>query len=97
MSSLKPFIDQKVVVITTDGRLFIGLLKGYDNSTNIILASSFERIIHPDDSPESIDLGLYMIRGDTVVCIGEVDVEIEDDTKWDEIRGEALKSTKNPL
>ena len=38
------FLEQHVKVITTDGRVFLGNLKGLDQAMNIILAETEERI-----------------------------------------------------
>ncbi|CUM53099.1 unnamed protein product [Debaryomyces tyrocola] len=99
MSSLKEFLEKKVRVITTDARLFEGTLQGFDNSTNVIINNCIERLIYPDeeDDNQEIHLGLYLMRGGNIVCIGEVDDTIEADIDWTKVKGETLKGTKNPL
>lgn len=59
-----------------------GTLQGYDQSTNIILTGTQERIITPDEPTEIIDLGLYLLRGDSIVLCGLVDEEIENSIDW---------------
>lgn len=62
------------------------------------MSGCIERVIYPDDDDEEnqeIPLGLYVMRGGNVVCIGEVDDAVEID--WRSIRGAELKGTKNPL
>lgn len=46
--TLVELVDKIVSVITSDGRVLIGSLKGYDQMTNIILEASFSitHIIH---------------------------------------------------
>lgn len=95
MSALSGYLHQQVAVITTDGRFFTGLLKGYDHSINIILSGAQERVIYEDDTPDIIDLGVYMLRGETVATCGLVDQEIESQIDWTKVRGKALKDTKN--
>ncbi|KAL7664891.1 U6 snRNA-associated Sm-like protein LSm8 [[Candida] zeylanoides] len=98
MSSLREFLEKKVRIISTDARLFEGILQGFDSSTNIIVSGCIERVIYPEDDDEEnqeIPLGLYVMRGGNVVCIGEVDDAVELD--WSAIRGAELKDTKNPL
>ncbi|GME67616.1 unnamed protein product [[Candida] boidinii] len=97
MSSLKEFLYQKVKVITGDGRLFIGKLEGFDQSINLILSSTIERIFDPVDETLDIELGLYIIRGDSVVCVGSIDEELENEIDWSSVRGAKLKNTKNAL
>jgi len=43
-----------------------GILKGYDQATNIILEHSVERIFRPTEGVESSELGLHIIRGDNM-------------------------------
>ncbi|ODV98501.1 hypothetical protein PACTADRAFT_975 [Pachysolen tannophilus NRRL Y-2460] len=97
MSALGTFIEKKIKVITTDGRLFVGKLEGYDNNTNLILTSTIERIFDLEEETEQIDLGLYIIRGDSVVCAGIFDEEIENSIQWTKVHGVQLKDTKNPF
>lgn len=82
-------------VVTTDGRLFEGTLLSFDHSTNMILADTIERVIYLHDENQMLLLGVYMLRGGTVVCAGEVDENIPMD--WMSIKGQVLKGTKNPL
>lgn len=81
--------------MTTDGRLFEGTLESFDHSTNIIISNTVEQLIYPDGENQTIPLGVYLLRGGNVVCVGEVDTSVEMD--WMNIHGEELKSTKNPL
>lgn len=85
----------RVRVITTDGRLFEGILESFDHSTNIIISNTLELLVYPDGENQIIPLGVYLLRGGNVVCIGEVDTSIE--TDWMAVHGCQLKSTKNPL
>lgn len=73
--------------------MFEGRLEGYDNATNVVISLCQEITISKDQEPKMYDLGVYMIRGGTVVCVGEVEKKVE----WKDIRGDALKDTKNPL
>ncbi|CAN6643418.1 U6 snRNA-associated Sm-like protein LSm8 [Trichomonascus vanleenenianus] len=95
MSSLAGFVEKQVVVITTDGRMLVGKLMGFDQTTNLILAETQERVITPDEPTETIEMGLYLIRGDTVAVCGLVDEELEKDIEWTKVRGSRLISTKH--
>ena len=50
------FVDKKVSIITNDGRLIVGMLKGFDNVTNVILEGSEERVFSQDEGVERIPL-----------------------------------------
>ena len=43
-----------------------GDLKGFDQTTNVVLADSMERIYSTEEPVEESPLGLYVIRGDNM-------------------------------
>lgn len=81
--------------MTTDARLFEGTLLSYDHSTNIVLGDTIERIVYPEEENQMLSLGVYLLRGGTVVCVGQVDEGTQVD--WMNVKGQELKRTKNPL
>jgi U6 snRNA-associated Sm-like protein LSm8 len=63
-----------------------------------VLSETTERIIRPPDDPEpssEIPHGLYLIRGDNVVVVGLVDVEMDADINWLEVRGSVIGGVKH--
>ena len=44
------------------------MLKGFDQTTNIILQDCHERVFSPTAGVEQVPLGLYIIRGDNM-CV----------------------------
>ncbi|CAD7705000.1 unnamed protein product [Ostreobium quekettii] len=61
------FLRQAVItVITNDGRVIVGTLRGYDQTTNLILEDCHERVYSTKYGVEQLVLGLYIIRGDNV-------------------------------
>ncbi|KAJ7540055.1 hypothetical protein O6H91_01G048000 [Diphasiastrum complanatum] len=63
---------EKLLVVLRDGRKLIGVLRSFDQFANLVLQNASERIIVGDlfcDLP----LGLYIIRGENVVLLGELD------------------------
>jgi len=98
MSSLLPFVGKTVTILTSDGRHLTGKLMGCDQTTNLILSSTIERIFQPLHSTkpsETVSHGLYIIRGDNVAVCGLVDEEIERDIDWSEVRAEPLANMKH--
>ncbi|GLJ26405.1 hypothetical protein SUGI_0509040 [Cryptomeria japonica] len=76
-TSLASYLDKKLLVLLRDGRKLIGILRSFDQFANAVLENAFERVIVGDlycDLPQ----GLYVIRGENVVLIGEMDPERED-------------------
>jgi len=80
--NLQSMVDKLVTIITTDGRLLVGYLRGYDQTTNLILSASQERTISPDEPCTTEDLGLYILRGDNVALVGETDEEKDQSINW---------------
>ncbi|MCP9265374.1 Sm-like protein LSM8 [Dirofilaria immitis] len=65
--TLESFINKVISVITGDGRNIVGLMKGFDQTINLVLEDSHERVFSEDAGVEQIPLGLYIVRGDNVV------------------------------
>lgn len=95
MSALQHYIDQQVLVITQDGRVILGTLRGSDAVGSIILASSIERIFSPDEGVEEVPLGLYILRGDSICVVGLVDKEKDKEVDWDRILAEPIAETRH--
>ncbi|CDY07459.1 BnaA07g25380D [Brassica napus] len=128
-TGLESLVDQIISVITNDGRNIVGVLKGFDQATNIILDESHERVFstkvvlvqlcslseHPSSSGighlissftflsfdmlfclkhEGVQqhvLGLYIIRGDNIGVIGELDEELDASLDFSKLRAHPLK------
>ncbi|EGG08400.1 uncharacterized protein MELLADRAFT_105058 [Melampsora larici-populina 98AG31] len=86
--------DKRVLVITQDGRTITGDLKGFDQTTNIILSESIERVYSADEPMEEVPLGLYVVRGDHISVIGELDVDLDRKIDWSLVRAEPLEEIK---
>lgn len=72
-------VDKKVLVHLRDGRKLIGVLRSYDQYANLVLTQTIERIFHrPSHSYAQTDRGVFLIRGENVVLLGEIDLDLED-------------------
>jgi len=89
-SGLESYVNHTVSVITADGRNFIGTLKGFDQTINIILDESHERVFSTTSGIEQIVLGLHIIRGDNIAVIGQIDDTVDSRMDFSSIRGEPL-------
>jgi U6 snRNA-associated Sm-like protein LSm8 len=92
--ALSSYKDKLVTVITNDGRNIVGKLRGFDQTINIILEHSHERIFSPHCGVVRNDLGLYLIRGDNISIIGELDEEADAARDLDAVRAEPLHPVK---
>ena len=57
---------EPVNVITCDGRVIVGILKGFDQAMNVALSHCHERIFSLETAVSVTQLGVYLIRGDNV-------------------------------
>lgn len=71
-TSLADNLDKHLLVILRDGRKLIGILRSFDQFANVVIEGAVERIIVGDLFCD-VHLGLYIIRGENVVLIGELD------------------------
>jgi len=73
-TSLVEELDKQLIVILRDGRKLIGILRTFDQFANIVLEETKERIFFGNEFGEK-KLGIYLIRGENVVLLGELDTE----------------------
>ncbi|XP_010276287.1 PREDICTED: sm-like protein LSM8 [Nelumbo nucifera] len=88
---LESLVDQQISVITNDGRNIVGVLKGFDQATNIILDESRERVYSTTEGVQQLVLGLYIIRGDNISIVGELDEELDANLDLSKLRAHPLK------
>ncbi|BFG19779.1 sm-like protein LSM8 [Prunus yedoensis var. nudiflora] len=88
---LESLVDQTISVITNDGRNIVGVLKGFDQATNIILDESHERVFSTKEGVQQLVLGLYIIRGDNISIVGELDADLDSTVDWSNMRAYPLK------
>lgn len=67
-ASLVEDLDKRLMVILRDGRKYVGILRSFDQFSNIVLSDAVERII-VDRQFGDIPLGLYIVRGENVVLM----------------------------
>lgn len=53
--------------------MLVGTLIGNDQVQNLILNDATERVYSMDEPVEEVPLGLYIIRGDNICIVGELD------------------------
>ncbi|KAI9585434.1 U6 snRNA-associated Sm-like protein LSm1 [Glossina fuscipes] len=65
-------VDKKLMVLLRDGRTLIGYLRSVDQFANLVLHRTIERI-HVGNNYGDIERGVFIIRGENVVLLGEID------------------------
>lgn len=75
-ASLIEDVDKQLMVVLRDGKTLIGYLRSIDQYANLLLSNTIERI-HVGNKYGDIPRGVYIVRGENVVLIGEVDFNKE--------------------
>ncbi|XP_063222202.1 U6 snRNA-associated Sm-like protein LSm1 [Bacillus rossius redtenbacheri] len=73
-ASLLDELDKKLMVLLRDGRTLIGYLRSVDQFANLVLHRTIERI-HVGNEFGDIQRGVFIVRGENVVLLGEIDDE----------------------
>ncbi|KAI5124670.1 hypothetical protein M0805_004278 [Coniferiporia weirii] len=99
MDSLIPFttsgslvdcVDKKMLVVLRDGRKLVGVLRSYDQFANLVLEDTIERMFHGSTYADQY-VGIFLIRGENVVLLGEIDLDLEDEVPLQAASYQALK------
>lgn len=74
-------VDRKIFVLLKDGRNFFGILRTFDQFANLVLQDTFERIYVEGELKKFSEVyrGVFVVRGENVVMMGELDIDREDD------------------
>lgn len=84
------------MLVLRDGRKLIGVLRSWDQFANLVLAETKERyyVEVPNSQPTKklfcdIERGTYLVRGENVLLLGEIDLDSDDDDPPGYVRGGA--------
>lgn len=73
-ASLYEQLDKLILVCLRDGRNFRGWLRSFDQYANLVLDNTVERLM-VEDSYADIPIGIFVIRGENVMLLGEIDAD----------------------
>ncbi|XP_075223620.1 U6 snRNA-associated Sm-like protein LSm1 [Lycorma delicatula] len=77
-------LDKKLMVLLRDGRTLIGYLRSVDQFANLVLHRTIERI-HVGKEYGDIPRGVFIVRGENVVLLGEIDAAKEYNLPLEEV------------
>ncbi|OQD78866.1 hypothetical protein PENANT_c075G00341 [Penicillium antarcticum] len=77
-AQLLDLTDKKLVLILRDGRKLIGVLRSWDQFANLVFQETIERI-YAGGLYADVNRGIFIVRGENVLLLGEVDLDREDD------------------
>ncbi|EMF17065.1 Sm-like ribonucleo protein [Sphaerulina musiva SO2202] len=76
-AQLLDLTDKKLMVALRDGRKLIGVLRSWDQFGNLVLQDTVERLfVH--HLYADIERGLFLVRGENVLLLGEIDLDKDD-------------------
>lgn len=76
-AQLLDLTDKKLLLVLRDGRKLIGVLRSWDQFANLVLQETIERIF-VEDVYADIVRGIYLVRGENVLLLGEIDLDKDD-------------------
>lgn len=87
MLNIFSILAEKLMLVLRDGRKLIGVLRSWDQFANLVLADTKERyyVEAPvSDGPPrklfcDIPRGTYLVRGENVLMLGEIDLDRDDE------------------
>ncbi|KAI1083797.1 hypothetical protein F5B20DRAFT_576728 [Whalleya microplaca] len=86
-AQLLDLTDKKLLICLRDGRKLIGILRSWDQFANLVLQDTVERIYVTTSEPSDPQptgyyadkqLGIFLIRGENVLLLGEIDLDKDD-------------------
>ncbi|KAK2591129.1 hypothetical protein QQS21_011192 [Conoideocrella luteorostrata] len=86
-AQLLDLTDKKLMAVLRDGRKLIGVLRSWDQFANLVLQSTTERIFaskpgsdsnNPEGYYADIEHGIFLVRGENVLLLGEIDLDKDD-------------------
>lgn len=80
---------KKHLVLLRDGRTLTGFLRSIDQFAHLVLHQTVERI-HVGKKYGDIPRGIFVVRGENVVLLGEIDLEKESDTPLQQVSTEEI-------
>ncbi|KAI5304086.1 SM-like, degradation of cytoplasmic mRNAs and positively regulates transcription initiation, partial [Ascosphaera pollenicola] len=77
-AQLLDLTDKKLVLVLRDGRKLVGILRSWDQFANLVLQDTVEKIYAGNLFAEQ-KRGIYIVRGENVLLLGEIDLDKEDE------------------
>ncbi|KAH8739977.1 hypothetical protein FG386_001090 [Cryptosporidium ryanae] len=72
LGTLDIYMNKLVTVLTVDNKVYIGVLVGFDQLTNIVLQNCIEREYNKELSKfDDINKEVIVLRGDCIELVGE--------------------------
>lgn len=70
-ASLVAQLDRLLLVLLRDGKQFIGVLRSFDQFSNVVLSDAVERVVEGRQYAD-LHVGLFVVRGENLVLLGDL-------------------------
>uniref|UniRef100_A0A8D2L9Y3 Sm domain-containing protein n=1 Tax=Varanus komodoensis TaxID=61221 RepID=A0A8D2L9Y3_VARKO len=60
-------------ICISDGQIIVRTLKGVDQTSNLFLDESHERVLRSSQGVEQVVIGMHIVTGDTIAVFREID------------------------
>ncbi|KAI9188756.1 U6 snRNA-associated Sm-like protein [Blastocladiella emersonii ATCC 22665] len=95
MDSLQDYLNDLVQVITRDGKVLVGKLRGFDQLNNLILEKCEERVYSEDAGMVRVPRGTFLMRGDQIVLVGGIDEAKEETIDYTQVKAKPIAPAPN--
>ncbi|PVU99362.1 hypothetical protein BB559_000788 [Furculomyces boomerangus] len=76
-TGLLDLVDKRIHVTLRDGKKIVGILRSFDQYGSLVVQDAVERI-YVSGAYGNIDRGIFIIRGENIVLLGELDEDEEE-------------------
>jgi len=95
-ASLVEQLDQRLLIVLRDGRHLVGIFRSFDQFSNMVLEHTSERRVWISPSTQQtfyadVPLGLYVVRGDSMVLMGQMTLDEQDESNMTKVTPEELE------
>ena len=84
---LASLVGKEVCAVCADGRLYDGVLKLMDQTTNVIMEGCKEVVYSKDGQYIELEMGTFLLRGENIAFIGEINTSLKQSLPLKTIKG----------
>ena len=90
-AQLERMLGRHLMFVSNDSKILMGRLEGFDQACTLVIFDCHERVFDPKQGAQTLRHGLFMLRGDNLALIGEIDERKDMETDWSKVLVPPLK------
>ena len=90
-AQLERLLGRHLMFVTNDSKVLLGRLEGFDQACNLVTFDCHERVFDSLQGAQIMRHGLFILRGDNLALVGEIDERKDLETDWSKIICAPLK------